>query len=764
MFFKRVFSMFFPTDLINRALSPVNFFISVIQPRRFFIVVNRKVVENYKLNLFDINLEKFEVKLVWGSPQFQSLDLWGMDEYYAYQIGSYFNWYRFYSPGNIALGVGLMSAVIFNELFKKYGWEALVVVIRSVFDFVYIFAAKLKVFDSSWDEKARFNWLIANLQNYMKWRLKTAKSPLAQNEQFFKDVFSHIDFFKLFYFLLADINQVVSFETPTKKYYEWLLKEQWLELRGEYKELVEWFLENWGEIVYQQEIDKNFIRIVELILPADNLLFKYLFTPNDWQALISSLLTWIFKEDSINKFTKMALKWENPTSSFVNYILDFRLYKKSYFLGIKKFLVALFAHTQEDLISEDEIKEIEEMVEKMSRGESIPNFKVPERLRQESMVMERLLNFYVSFIGGLQIGRGDNFELRLFGKEVLQKASYHLVSKGISAQDMDFLFGMLDNYYTNEFYYRYIFGHVKAGEEEVRIPVNLSNISGYNRDEILSLLMPAFITYLFEDINQKDVKVFVEEVGILEDFQSLYGKKLKKVLSSKNLFKKIYWYLEKILWEETLATLEHYIDDNKLKLLKDNLYTYDFWLFEDFKEMFLEAVGEDQYISPIQRAGVLWWARETLLGFLILFSFYSRVVKDLIVTSPISIHIMGMEEVDKKLAKDINEAKIDKFLRWLEKLYLVDILWITPDYYPKVRDWLRQIFEKNKELLKEWERIDENKKILNLWWKFQKKEFEAKNNPVYMRLSSQASKEEIAWYRNFFRSINYYNKRYLIPK
>ncbi len=64
-----------------------------------------------------------------------------------------------------------------------------------------------------------------------------------------------------------------------------------MELRGEYKELVEWFLENWGEIVYQQEIDKNFIRIVELILPADNLLFKYLFTPNDWQALISSLLT-----------------------------------------------------------------------------------------------------------------------------------------------------------------------------------------------------------------------------------------------------------------------------------------------------------------------------------------------------------------------------------------------------------------------------------------------------------------------------------------
>ncbi len=118
-------------------------------------------------------------------------------------------------------------------------------VIRTLFDFVYIFAAKLRVFDSSWDEKIRFNWLIANLQNYMKWRLQAAKSPLVQNEQFFKDVFAYIDFFRLFYFLLVDINQVISFETPTRKYYEWLLKEQGLELRGEYKELIEWFLEDW---------------------------------------------------------------------------------------------------------------------------------------------------------------------------------------------------------------------------------------------------------------------------------------------------------------------------------------------------------------------------------------------------------------------------------------------------------------------------------------------------------------------------------------
>ena len=225
-----------------------------------------------------------------------------------------------------------MSTVVFHELFKKYGWDAVVVVIRTIFDFIYIFASKLRVFNSDWDEKARFNWLIANLQQYMQWRLKAAKSPLAQNEQFFKDVFAHIDFFRLFYFLLADINQVISFESPTRKYYEWLLKEQGLELRGEYKELIEWFLENWGEIVYDTQVDKKFVRIVDLILPADNLLFKYLLTPNDWQVLIPSLLAGIFKKETINKFIKMALKGENPTSHFVNYILDFKIYKKSYFI------------------------------------------------------------------------------------------------------------------------------------------------------------------------------------------------------------------------------------------------------------------------------------------------------------------------------------------------------------------------------------------------------------------------------------------------
>jgi hypothetical protein len=38
-------------------------FISFISTKEFFSVINRKIVENYKLNLFDIAIDPFEFKI-----------------------------------------------------------------------------------------------------------------------------------------------------------------------------------------------------------------------------------------------------------------------------------------------------------------------------------------------------------------------------------------------------------------------------------------------------------------------------------------------------------------------------------------------------------------------------------------------------------------------------------------------------------------------------------------------------------------------------
>lgn len=45
--------------------------------------------------------------------------------------------------------------------------------------------------------------------------------------------------------------------------------------------------------------------------------------------------------------------------------------------------------------------------------------KMPDKLKQESMMMDRLVHFYVTFLGGMWVARGDNFSLRLFRKNLI---------------------------------------------------------------------------------------------------------------------------------------------------------------------------------------------------------------------------------------------------------------------------------------------------------------------------------------------------------
>jgi len=37
--------------------------------------------------------------------------------------------------------------------------------------------------------------------------------------------------------------------------------------------------------------------------------------------------------------------------------------------------------------------------------ENIDNFKIPERMKKESKIMEKILNFYITLIGGFWISR-----------------------------------------------------------------------------------------------------------------------------------------------------------------------------------------------------------------------------------------------------------------------------------------------------------------------------------------------------------------------
>jgi hypothetical protein len=61
--FKRVLLSLFPDDIVGQSVNPASMFISFISTKEFFSVINRKIVENYKLNLFDVTMDPFEFKI-----------------------------------------------------------------------------------------------------------------------------------------------------------------------------------------------------------------------------------------------------------------------------------------------------------------------------------------------------------------------------------------------------------------------------------------------------------------------------------------------------------------------------------------------------------------------------------------------------------------------------------------------------------------------------------------------------------------------------
>lgn len=61
--FKRLLLTKFPNSTIQSMVNPASMFVGFISSREFFSIINRKIIENYKLNLFDVNLDVVEFKM-----------------------------------------------------------------------------------------------------------------------------------------------------------------------------------------------------------------------------------------------------------------------------------------------------------------------------------------------------------------------------------------------------------------------------------------------------------------------------------------------------------------------------------------------------------------------------------------------------------------------------------------------------------------------------------------------------------------------------
>lgn len=117
-------------------------FVSFIHARHFFSLVNRKIIENYKLNGFDIALDPFEVKLGFGDAP--SVKLKEVDMYYSYCSAANLNGYRFYSPTTVACGTIMVASQYFVECIEDE--ERLYQFLLTLYIAHYLFYARIKIF------------------------------------------------------------------------------------------------------------------------------------------------------------------------------------------------------------------------------------------------------------------------------------------------------------------------------------------------------------------------------------------------------------------------------------------------------------------------------------------------------------------------------------------------------------------------------------------------------------------------------------------
>ncbi|NOZ44514.1 MAG: hypothetical protein GXP45_05260 [bacterium] len=255
---------------------------------------------------------------------------------------------------------------------------------------------------------------------------------------------------------------------------------------------------------------------------------------------------------------------------------------------MKKYVVTIFR--EEGKIEELDSKQMDELDELMSSigddTDGLENFKIPERVKKESQMMEKMLNFYVTFLGGFWIGRGDSFYLRLLRKPMLDSLFSQLQAYDDKPETLNYYGKSLYQYAKNVFYYRYATDNVRAGKQKFFVPYQSDQKKIYSSMSVLSLMDENALITLLQDFNPKDLRVYVKNKKILDLFKSSFLEIISSLLekNQRGLLQFVYTDLVKTFssMKNLVEILNQFIQKQDIFHLKENIYSLDFWVMHSF--------------------------------------------------------------------------------------------------------------------------------------------------------------------------------------
>lgn len=730
--FRQLLVALFPQEIVSNSMHPLRMFVSFISPRQFFSVITRKIVENYKLNLFDIWLDPFEVKIWFGDQP--SLPVKEADNYYAYHAVANLNGWQFYSPANIATALTLIVSIYVKESFAKFPKKYFMSFLTSVYLLTFVFTARIKVFPTK-NKEATYAWFIEVFFNFYDLTLQQYGIESRKHRKTIRTLLLQqcIHVFFMLFVTYQRLNGVFYASTISEKeLYQWLLYDELK--KGTFKVAAQTFIAQSATATRDPEFSEIDQDLLQLIFPAD-VIIRYLFQERDVPLVVETLVSQLYDKERLDGYVCSFLKDEKQFEDFIQYICDYRIYKANFFRGLQQ----LTAHKFRLKHDYETSKEIDTFMSTIGDSESLDNVKMPDILKKESLLVEKLMNFYVTFLGGMRVWRGDNFAMRLFRKPLVDELLWDQELQMIKQDALYYYGALLYHYSKNVFYYKYAFENVKAGREKFYLPSKSTFKEVYSNMFILKLFDENFINTIMQDINTKTMRVHVSNPAILTMFKNMLWREISRTmkLSNKALLTQVYSPVAKQLaaMPHFLPTVCKRLTDEDCMHLKENLYTIDlrlWWeaigLFEKF-EVNLSATYGDMSIL-----GIIAGLRETLFGYLLYFTYL--------------------------LAQE-NATGINYKLAAFKKIYVLDVLNVSEHHFAAINGVIEHMALRYHPLFTQRISLDDNKWFFNVWATNRLRYGEKYNEE---QLIVESAGEDIVWLRGYLKAISYYNKRYLLPK
>ena len=701
-------------------------FVGFISAKEFFSIINRKIIENHKLNLFDVNLDPIEFKMgFWENPNSDKQK--DLENYFAYAVAANLNGTLFFSPANLANGVSLLATLYFKQAMTGFPEYYFVQLIYTVFLLSFTFVSRVKVFPSEHDQE-NYNWFVEVFFDFYKITFEQLQTKISDSDFFAvkKAVLQETAFCFLLFHFYKKLNSLLAEKSSDTDYLDWLL---W---KTKQTNLIKAFKENYATTKYLPHSSPLEQSILNMVRPTD-ILIKYLFGDANPIIAVDTIVSRIFDKTELDPLVHSFLTSDQQLPQLFEYLLEYKKYKYWFFAGVQNYIIKLLRSEGKEDILED----IDEMLSAIDNGDDISNFDVPERIKRESKVTERLLNFYVTLLGGFTTARGDSFYLRLLKPEILDFFTKDSLNSLLGSEvQLNYFGGVLYQYAKNLYYYSYINENIRAGKNKFSMPLKGENSKVTTNFSVIKLYIEAMIASFFQDLNPKDTKLTIKNTQILDLFKTHFGEQISEMvkLTSDEFLQAFYAPILSQVKDSKafVSVLSSSLQENDLVNLKDALYKLDFWIcFLFFKK--LEALKLWKQYDDSLLLALFGSIRETFFWLALLFVY--------------------LEQDKRSLSHGKNEI--------LLMIYVRDILGIKIKKADQVFKVMIETIKEVMPILKLWISLDDNKSFFALitknWDSFSAEKSEE-------QLLASFSGEDLVWFRGLLKNIAYYNKRFVIPR